>query len=873
MLARVFARLRDRLRGRRVETEVDDELRFHVEMETEANRARGMTPADARRVALRDLGGVTQTREAVREVRSLGLGTVPQDLRLAVRRLRREPGFTVAAIFTLALGIGANTAGISIIHGLTSRSIPGVAERDRLVSIDLPRADRRGFGSFDEARIGELASLNRTFAAVAGFSEAGADVSIDAEPVRAKVVFVTSQYFDTLGVVMARGRSFSRDAVGAREAVISDVLWRDRFGRRDVAIGAGVLVNGHPFTVAGVAPRGFVGVEAMDIAGRELPHVWVPAGTETDVTGSRGRQTYDPVARLQPGVALDEARAAMFPLVLRWGAEREENVVYRAQVAPVQGEVPWAALRRMLALLAVPGIVLLVACSNLGSLLLARGVGRTQEVAMRRALGAGRWDIVRERLVEALLLAAAGGAAGLVLAYWASYWFIASLRLATVPLTPDLTIVAATAAVCLIAVALSALAPAVIASRPTGLAIARTAGPPPRRARLQKALVVAQVALSLMVLAAGAAILQTIHRLSAGMRPGFDVSPAIVSASIDLDAHPYDRDSRRIFLDDVRSRVGALADVEAVAIAEVPPFVRRLYFGFTMDEGKPRVAGVRVSRDYFRTIGVPLLRGREFGREDVDGALLVAVVTPEMIGKFWPDRDPIGQTFVLNTSGAGGRRDAIVTVVGVAGDVELRDRRPSFYLPLDQHMVPGRGGGWEQLTLLVRGRGDNPPAWAGVREAVRQLDSRLSLFDVTSVRALADGLTERERQISVAITALGVITLVLAAGGTFGVMALTVAQRRRESGIRIALGARPADLTWLRLREGGRLAAVGLALGTGLAVAATRLLASMILPGAPIAAGAAAFVFALVAATLLLACYLPARRAARVDPVTVLAAE
>ena len=328
-----------------------------------------------------------------------------------------------------------------------------------------------------------------------------------------------------------------------------------------------------------------------------------------------------------------------------------------------------------------------------------------------------------------------------------------------------------------------------------------------------------------------------------------------------------------MFLDDAMTRVAALADIESVAIAEVPPFVRRLFFGFTMDQGKPRVSGVRVSRGYFRTIGVPLLRGRDFSRDDVNGALLVAVVTPEMAGKFWPDGDPLGQTFVLNTSGAGGRRDAIVTVIGVAGDVDLRDRRPSFYLPFDQHMVPGRGGGWEQLTLIVRGRGGEAPAWSAVREAVRQLDSRLSLFAVTSVRALADRLTERERQISVAITALGIVTLVLAAGGTFGVMALTVARRRRESGIRIALGARPADLTRLGLGEGGRLAAIGITLGTVLAVVATRLLGSMMLPGSPIAAGAAVAVLLIVALTILLACYLPARRASRIDPMHTLRTE
>jgi hypothetical protein len=291
-----------------------------------------------------------------------------------------------------------------------------------------------------------------------------------------------------------------------------------------------------------------------------------------------------------------------------------------------------------------------------------------------------------------------------------------------------------------------------------------------------------------------------------------------------------------------------------------------------MDEGRPRAAGVRVSRGYFDTMRIALTRGRGFTNDDLASAPRVAIITARMAEAWWPNRDPIGSRFILNTSGAGGPRDAEVTVVGVAADIDVSVRRPDFYLPFEQHM--GRGGsGWEELALLVRGRRDRPPSLAPIREAVRQINPHVSLFDVASVRAHADRLTERERGLSAAIAALGLAALVLAITGTFGVMAYAAAQRRRETGIRMALGARPADITRQGLRDAAWIAAIGIGMGAALAAAATRIIGTLILPGTPVALSSAAGVLALVAAAVLLACYLPARRAARVDPVTVLRTE
>jgi predicted permease len=389
---------------------------------------------------------------------------------------------------------------------------------------------------------------------------------------------------------------------------------------------------------------------------------------------------------------------------------------------------------------------------------------------------------------------------------------------------------------------------------------------------MQRALVVAQIALSLMLLASGAAVLRTLDRINRSMAPGFDVSPATVTASLNLDPHPYTADERRVLLQHILARISALPEVERAAFAEAPPFARRLFYGATMDKGRPRASGVRVSSGYFGTMGIPLVRGRGFTDDDRASAPRVAIVTSRMAQAWWPDRNPIGQHFILNTSGAGGPRDAEVTVVGVAADIDVSVRRPDFYLPFEQHM--GRGGsGWEELTLLMRGRDERPPPLAPIREAVRQINPHVSLFDVASVRAHADRLTERERGISAAIAALGLAALVLAITGTFGVMAYAAAQRRRETGIRMALGARPSDITRLTLRDGLWIAAGGITLGTALGVAATRLMGTLMLPGTPVAAGSVAGVLVLVAVAVLGACYLPARWAAHVNPIEVLRIE
>jgi predicted permease len=873
-MRKLLAALRNRLTGRNVEHELDDELRFHIEMETEANRARGLSAREARRRALADLGSRRSTVEGVSDVRLVRAGAWLREVRLALRRFRREPVLVIGAVATLALGIGLNTAAVTIAYGLSLRDLPGIADPDALVRLRILRVgDYAGWLSFRASRVADVRALDDVFAGVAGASGSGVDVSLDGLPVRAEAEFVTAGYFQMLGTPMARGRALGDPASGLPEVVLSHELWR-RFDPEETRdLGVHLSINGHPFSVVGVTRPGFRGVEPI-VEERTPPlRLWVPAGFRNTVTGAPASGDYDVVARLRPGMTIERATARLDPLATMWG--QESRVTAAPEVWPLGGALPMGLVLRGLILLAIPAVVLLVACANLSALLLARELGRTHEVATCRALGASRWDVVRQRLVESALLALGGGVAALAVAYWTSRWLVSALLLPGIDVSPDRTILLATFGICALAVLLFGMLPAVAASRMSPAPVIRAAsgmGAPPRRARWQRGLVVAQIALSLMLLASGSTVFSTVRALAAGMTPGFDVSPAILTASIDLDSHPYSEDGRRVFLGNLLEALGALPDVEAAAVAEAPPFVRRLYFTFS-NSLEPSASGVRVSYDYFRTLGLPLVAGRDFETSDTAGTPAVAIVSAGMAATYWPGRSALGQTFSINTSGSGGPSDVPVTIVGVAGDVDLEDRKPSFYVPFQQHFWSSGGYGWEQITVLARGAGNRPPAIEGIREAVRGIDSGLSVFDVVTVKALADRLTERERGLSLVVAVLGVLTLVLAVGGTFSVMAFAAAQRRREAGIRLALGARPADVTRVGLRDGAVVAGLGLAIGAALAFAATRVLGAWMVPDQPVGYDVAGLVLAVVAAAVFIACYLPARRASLIDPASVLRAE
>jgi predicted permease len=892
MLTRLIAYIRGFVRRDAIDAEVVEELRFHLDREIEANLARGLSPLDARRAALRDLGGLTQTREAVRDVRSIWLDALRRDVRHALRRLGRERGFAAAAIVTLTLGIGANTTAVTIIHGVLDRPLPGVRDAARLVLIRAEVPGHRGsLYNFDARQIEELGSNHDLITSAAASTDEVVDVTGPTGPVRLRAVMATPQFFQTLGTRLVRGRPFL-NVVGqdetAPDAIISEVLWRDWFDRRDSAVGAHLIVNGVDVTIVGVAPKGFLGFRPLaDDVGPGAPSLWLPSSIERVVTGNRVDFDADEVvARLQPGVSVADANRGLQILGERWAqAERGMWADAIRGITGVRLGTPDARFRFgefILSYLAFPVVVLLIACANLAALMLARGVGRVHEVDVRRALGATTWQIVRERLVEAIVLSLLGGASGLLLSVFAAGWLVTHLPVARVSCAPDATIVGVTLLISLVSVVLFGLAPAIAGARPRAMTAATALrssvgiGGPPKRARIQRGLVVLQIALSLMLLASGGVLVQAV-RSQTSRNPGFEVSQSVLTASIDLDSHSYALDARRLFWDGLVERVRTLPGVETASLAEMPPYVRGVYYG-RLDNTAHHVGyAFRVSPDYFKTLQLPFLRGRDFTTHDDPSGPPVAIVSDELARAMWPGEDAIGRTIPMNNSGATGHRaPVLLTVVGVVTDIRadrsLISMIPSFYVPLRQHQETS-GFGWARASLLVRVHGDATLAIPLVQGVARKLDPNVSLFNVATVRALAERATQPQRVVSEAVTGLGLTALLLAVIGTFGSMAYAMAQRTREVGIRIALGARPVDVIRLGLREGGRLGAIGLPIGLVLGVAASRFVASRIVPGQPIAMTAVALVFLLVTIAVLAACYVPARRAARVDPVVVLKVE
>ena len=884
MLTRAFVYLRGLLRRRQIDADVADELRFHLDQEIDANLARGLPLPEARRVAMRDLGGVTQTREAVRDVRTIWLDAFWRDATYALRRLRREPGFATTAILTLAVGIGANTSVVTIVHGVLSRTPSGLADADRLVWIKATRPQHETYW-LDKRKIDDVIAWGKLFANATGYNDLTIDLAAGGTAMRAAAIEATPQYFQTLGTRLLRGRPFN-PAEATPEAIISEPLWRERFGGTDQAIGAHVIVNGRlDFTIVGIAPRGFAGASLADsFDDKRDPSVWLSSTADEALNGpGHTFSTEDVVARLQPGVSIDDATRVLSAAGARWALDDPRFAGFAVRAMPVHGAFAGAMVpagTRMM-IFVFPAVVLLIACANLAALILARNVARAHEVALRRALGASTWQIVRQRLVEHLLLVLVGGAAGLVVSIWATTWLIAGLHVPRVAVTPDATILLVTFAICLVAVLLFGVAPALIDSRPRRLPNISTgsgAHRPPRRARLQRALVVVQIALSLTLLASGGVLLQAVRGLMA-TNVGFDVSDAVLNVSFDLDAHGYPVERRLAFWNDVVAQVSALPGVQAAALADVPPFIGRMYYGSVKDPSRARAGGIRVSPDYFKTLTLPLVRGRDFAASDSSGATAVAIVTEDLARSRWPNQETIGQVFPLNESGATGRQTpTMVFVVGVARDLPMPERsvfgllRPQFYLPLQQHQGEA-GNGWAQASLLVRTSGDAMNVLPSIRSVVHSLDPNVSLFDVATVRGLAERMTEPQHVASVAITVLGIVALLMAAIGTFGVMAYAMAQRTREVGIRMALGAQPADVIRMGLGDGGPLTAIGLAIGLPLGIAASRVVRSMIVPGQPMAVIAVLATLLLVTAAMLFACYLPARRASRIDPAVVLKTE
>jgi macrolide transport system ATP-binding/permease protein len=818
-----------------------------------------------------------QTPQEVKVMR-----TFWQDLRYGLRMLRKTPGFTAVAVLTLALGIGANTAIFSLVNTAMLRPLP-VEEPGRIVSLS-NAARNRMFPTFSYPNYRDLRDRSgNVLSDLYAYRFAPVSLSRDGRNERLWGYVVTGNYFEALGVGAARGRVITPDddrAPGAHPVVVlSHGYWQKRFGGAEDVVGSQVVVNGRSYTVIGVAPEGFYGTEII-----AAPEMWFPMAMQAEIEvgeswlDKRGVENIFLQGRLKEGVGPEQARAALDALALELEREHPDfNEGKRITLAPpglMGGAMRGPVLGFTWMLMGVVGLVLLLACLNLANLLLARASERRKEIAMRLTLGASRPRLVRQLLTESLLLSAAGGALGLLLAYWLVDLAALVQPPVDVPLSVRLHIdgrvLAFACGATLLTAVLFGLLPAWQATKEDLVSATKegTAAGDPRRARLKSALIVAQVALSLVLLVGGGLMLRSLRRAQL-LDLGFEPRGA-VEMSFDLRLQGYEEGRGREFQKRLLERVRALPDVRHAGLADLVPV--DLHFGRSRVyvEGEaverpanaPAVMNNRVSPDYFAAMGARLVAGRDFTERDDEKAPPVAIVNRAFARRFFAGGEAIGRRFSV------GRPDSPkLQVVGVAEDGKYgslyEEGQPFFYRPLRQAYTG-------TTTLVVRGGGDPQRLLAAVREELRQLDPHLPLSLARTLEGRMSLPLLPSRVAATLLGGFGLLALLLAGIGLYGVMSYAVANRTREIGIRMALGARGGDVLRMTVAQGMRLALAGAALGLAASVALTRVLRAYLLGVSATDPLTFAAVSALLALVALLACYIPARRATKVDPIVAL---
>jgi len=813
-----------------------------------------------------------------------------RDLRYGLRTLRRSPGFSAAAVLSLALGIGANTSVFSLIYATLFRPLP-VPNPEELVAI-YHQSSRVGLSSSSFPDYELYRDHNDVFSGMLAYLRVPMVLRIGDRVEKVSGELVSSDYFSVLGVRPALGRTFTEQEGGAGPvAVLSYDLWQNRFGGDPGVIGSNVSIGRQALAVIGVAPREFRGV-TLDW-GRP-PQIWVPvtmyrgavpALAEIDVLRYWGMHSFLVLGRLRPGATLQRAQAALAVLSAQAAPYRDRVFEGDWQFAPIllpaQRARFWPGYRgsvvQYLAMLeSVVGLVLLIACCNVANLLLSRATRRRKEIAVRLSLGASHPRIARQLLAEGVLLSLLGGAAGLVVAYWTTRFLSAFPQAFRIPLALntalDARVFGFALLVSLITGVLFGITPLRQASRLNLTAELKAAAESPGASRtgirLRDILVVAQLALSLVMLVGAGLFLRTLRNAEAAdvmADPG-----NLMLAKLDLATQGYDEARCRLFYPQFLERVRSLPGIKSAALVFTVP-LSGMRGGTDIMVEVPEKPGLIqtvqvdynvISPDYFKTAGMSVRRGREFTGEDHKGSAGVAVINEQMAHRFWPGQDPVGKRFRLTSSKAGS-----VEVIGIVKDGRFRSLRdpvrPCFYAPLEQHTR-------REMSLMVRTAGDPLQHVAAVRSQASAIDNALALTDVLTWKSHRDASLGQERLVASLLSGFGILALALASIGLYGVLSFAVVQRTREIGVRIALGADAGRVLRLVLVRGLALVLTGLALGLSAALALTRLISSMLYGVSPADPATFGSMSLLLAAVALLAGYIPARRATKIDPMEAL---
>ncbi|HSC27338.1 MAG TPA: ABC transporter permease [Vicinamibacterales bacterium] len=865
--------------GRRslLDRELQEEMRQHIEMQAQDNIAAGMPEREAYRAARLAFGNPAVLREQSREAWSfLRLETWLQDLAYGARLLWHDRGWALVAVATLALGIGGTVAIFTFINAFLLRPLP-FHEPDRLVHVW--SADTRLRILQGRLSVHDLLDLRREatlFTDLAAFNYTEEDLTGPAGPERVFAGRITANAFALLGVEPMLGRGFGpgADAPGAaREVVIGEAFWRTRFDADPDVVGRVLHLNNHPHTIIGVMPAEFV-------FPLPITQLWAPRVLDPSADG-RSLRHLQVVGRLKPGVERSQAAAELRAIAARLAERHAESADITFLAVPLRDALNFASeiLGPMSAALGASAfLVFLVVCANVANLMLARSVVRTHEMALRAALGAGRWRLIRQLLTESVLLALSGGVAGALLAAW-------SLSRIAGAVPPDLYRVGALAvdrdalaftfAVTVASIALFGILPALRGTRPDPNSMLRDGhqtGSGPRHRRSHRLLVVAQIATSAVLLVAAALMMGSVRELRR-VPLGFEPR-GVLTAKLVLRANRYPGAAEVMaFHREVVARAAALPGVSAAAIVDYLPLNHEFPIVEAYDAGTPVAAGegleateLTVSAEYFSAMGIPLLRGRTFTERDDERAARVAVVS-EGLAQSLAGGGVLDRTLVVR-SPDGGQRS--YTIVGVAADSRHRTLKdaPDRHVYVSQLQEPTR-----YLRVLVRTPAAPVPQAAALREAVRSVDPELPVTEVRTLAAVVQEFLAPEWNIAKALTENSITALLLALVGIYGISAFSVALRRREIGVRMALGATRAQVLRLVVGQGLRTGAVGVVVGLVGAYALTRFLSDFLFG----VSAADPAVFAAVAGLLLactaLACYVPARRASRVNPVDALRAE
>jgi predicted permease len=886
MLNDLLYRLRALFRRSTLETELNDELRFHFDHEVEKYRKQGMTEQEAKRRARLAFGGHEQVKEDCREARGTGfIETSLQDLRYALRQLWSNPSFAIVIILTLALSIGANSAIFSVISSVLLKSLP-YPQPERIVRVFLtnsiyPKFPLNPFDFLDYRR------RSKSFDFLAAYTRRDMQLSGgSAEPVSLHGFQITSGFFRVLGLHPQLGGEFDEKGEtpgNGLQVILSDRIWRSRFDAAPNIVGRKITLNAQPFTVVGVMPPGVEhpGNEYHSLAYGDDIELWSPFTFEGDPS-RRGPHYIEGIGRLKDGVTPERAQSEMNSVMAQLGREHPADSPWQVMVIPLYREVVGASQRMLLVLLGAVGMVLLIACANAANLLLARAATRQREIAVRLALGASRSRLIRQLLTESLLIAFVGGALGLGMAA-GGVKALVSLLPANFPRSHEIHVSAPVFAFTFLVSAATGivfgLVPAIQASRTDprrGLHEGgRTSTGTGRLSRLRNALVVSEVSLACVLLIGAGLMLRSLLNL-VHLDPGFR-EKHVLTATLSLPRAEYkDEGVVGRFYNSLTTNLAALPGVESAGAGSDLPWTGYDENASLNIEGKQPPANDEfharyhaATPDYFRALSIPLLHGRFFTAGDKTGAPTVIIINRAMAEKYWPNEDAVGKRVTWDDHP---KEKDWFTVVGVVGDVKDKPNsptaEPAFWWPDLQQPFP-----FVDMSLVIRSA-SNPESLAdAVRNEVRRLDPALAVADVQWMDEIVYGSVATPRFAFVLVGLFAGLAILLAAIGTYGVISYSVSQRTPEFGLRMALGAQRLDVIRLVLMQAARLVLTGTALGLVLALTLARVLKNLIYDVSPADPVTFASVGLMVIAIAVLACYIPARKATKADPMIALRAE